>query len=1375
MKPLLSCITTILLVLGIFPLQVFAASDVAISGDGSADNPYIIMTLEQLDSVRNDLTSHYKLGADIDASETAGWNNGEGFEPIGGNGNAASRFTGDFDGTGHVIRNLTVNRPSTDFVGLFGIVGSGGVVRDVGLVEGSITGKNETGGLAGYSEAGSSISSSYTSVSVNGSVHVGGLAGRYDGALSDSYATGPVSGTAAVGGLAGNLERADVIRSYATGEVNGSVHAGGLAGMSLGSTIIQSYAIGAVNGIDTAGGLVGMTDYGLIQQSYASGAVSGRGYTGGLIGSNNGALIEDSFWDQEATGQNSACGNNTDGYGVTCTPTGLITVQALMQNSYSSWDFTNDWFMVEGSTRPFLRSEWSQTITNAHQLQLMMMNPVVNYTLARDIDFETVFTDSSRSDMWATLSGAGAGFAPIGRNYNMPFTGKFDGANHVIENLIINRPDTDFVGLFGYLGSGGVVRNVGLEGGFIRGRYTTGALVGESYGGTIAQAYSSLDVSGDSNVGGVVGQSNIGGIVSQSFATGSITGQFAVGGLIGRNERSTINDAFSTGSVNASSEVGGLVGRNVGYINRAYAVGRVTANDDSVGGLVGRNFEPVISGRYDSQTSGHGDAGKGTPTTTAEMKQRATFESEWDFVNVWTIEEGRAYPALRGITDNIGKDVAPPTVVNAVIDYGQPHRILMTFDEEVRITDADGVAIESDGIGNTIVNVEGDGTKTLTFTVAVAFEQGAEVTLSYDARLGSIVDLAGNPMASFADRTVYKLPAIDIVIKKADGSDYVDGTWTNQSVTVSAMTSEEIGITSFVYSLDSGTTWRDYTSDIVLQDDGIYGISFKATNAGGMESVEQRTVKISRMGLTLTPTMVKEDGSPYASGAWTNASVTVSVYAEAGASEINDLVYTLDGGAAQAYTNETSIAISDEGTHAISFQVTDRAGNTLSEVLEVKIDKTPPSIVYNPNGSETPAASASPKVTVDDTASAVNASTLQYAWTTDTSPPTSGWTPFANGTSLAKSGVNGDWYLHIRASDMAGNESDRVSGRYRLMTRTESESGNSGAGESGKSGAGEAYQLPKGTYLVGLNGGTITFEGGQIIFPAGAINRSLLLMINEIANTSTLPLSDGQRLVSRVFEFTKDQPGKFDKDVSISMRFNAESIRNEDTEVRLCWFNEETGQWVALDNSIVDWEKGTVSGTTDHFTNFAVIAMTAEKEESAVHFTDIQGHWAEKSILKMAERGAVNGYTDGRFMPDRQITRAEFAVILIQALDFTDKEGKTFNDTVNHWAKQAVSTAYAYGIVHGYDDNTFAPDDLITREQMTMMIMNAMQLEGIPSVRTFVDQSKISKWAREAVAIAAESGIITGYPDNTMRPLVHATRAEAVSIILRSLDVREYE
>ncbi len=97
MKRVLSILTTIILMIGTFPLQALADTDAAMQGDGSASYPYIVMTLEQLNSIRNDLTAQYRLGADIDASETIDWNGGNGFEPIGGNGDSASQFTGGFD------------------------------------------------------------------------------------------------------------------------------------------------------------------------------------------------------------------------------------------------------------------------------------------------------------------------------------------------------------------------------------------------------------------------------------------------------------------------------------------------------------------------------------------------------------------------------------------------------------------------------------------------------------------------------------------------------------------------------------------------------------------------------------------------------------------------------------------------------------------------------------------------------------------------------------------------------------------------------------------------------------------------------------------------------------------------------------------------------------------------------------------------------------------------------------------------------------------------------------------------------------------------------------------------------------------------------
>ena len=108
----------------------------------------------------------------------------------------------------------------------------------------------------------------------------------------------------------------------------------------------------------------------------------------------------------------------------------------------------------------------------------------------------------------------------------------------------------------------------------------------------------------------------------------------------------------------------------------------------------------------------------------------------------------------------------------------------------------------------------------------------------------------------------------------ADGMEYVDRTWSNQTVNVSAAASDESGVTSFTYSLNDGVSWSPYLSDIVLRDEGVHNISFKAVDTAGNESIERRTVCISTTGITLTPTLVKADGSEYTSGEWSGSSVT---------------------------------------------------------------------------------------------------------------------------------------------------------------------------------------------------------------------------------------------------------------------------------------------------------------------------------------------------------------------------------------------------------------------------------------------------------------------------------------------------------------------
>jgi len=215
-----------------------------------------------------DLGENYALGTNINASVTSGWNGGAGFTPIGTEGEP---FTGNFNGLGHTISNLTINQPDGNGIGLFG--SNSGFITNVGLTDGSVT------GLA----------------------HVGALAGFNDGYIFNSYSTTAVQGHVDVGGLVGeNTSENWIVDSYATGKVTGIKDDGGYGGHKIGGLvgdndgfIFNSYAKGAVSGYDYIGGLVGVNN-GPIDYSFATGAVSGTYYVGGLVGENN-SVIADSY------------------------------------------------------------------------------------------------------------------------------------------------------------------------------------------------------------------------------------------------------------------------------------------------------------------------------------------------------------------------------------------------------------------------------------------------------------------------------------------------------------------------------------------------------------------------------------------------------------------------------------------------------------------------------------------------------------------------------------------------------------------------------------------------------------------------------------------------------------------------------------------------------------------------------------------------------------------------------------------------------------------------------------------------------------------------------------------------------------------------
>ena len=554
-------------------------------GSGTPSDPYLIYTATQMNAIgadSNDWDKHFKLMADVNlAGQTystaviaPGANPFWGFQ--------GTAFTGVFDGNGCKITGLMIDDGSAgnDYLGLFGYIDNG-EVRNLGLEGCSVSGDDYVGGLAGINHG--RVSNCYSTGYVSGYAYVGGLVGlnRSYGSLSNCHSTGDVDGDWGVGGLVGlNRSYGSLSNCHSTGDVDG--------------------------GDDYVGSLLGAND-GSVSNCYSTGDVNGDWYIGGLVGANHGSVSK-CFWNTETQthGVTDSIGLND---GTVTNVAGLPTAQMQTKSTFISagWDFVDEavngtsetWQMPAGGGYPALgffdgdipvplagngNATEPYLIGTAQELGMVNWYPVdCCFKLTSDID----------------LSGI---------NWSVPvvpvFSGCFDGDGHKLANMQISGGVC--LGLFGYLGKGGRVRNLGLEGGSVSGVHRVGGLVGVSYYGSLSNCYSTGDVSGVYRVGGLVGLSYDSSSLSNCYSISDVngTGQY-VGGLVGVNSGSSVSNCFwdtemQTHGVTVS------IGDNEGKVTNV----------------------------------------EGLPT--ADMQTQATFISAgWDFTTpIWTIDEGNDYPRL---------------------------------------------------------------------------------------------------------------------------------------------------------------------------------------------------------------------------------------------------------------------------------------------------------------------------------------------------------------------------------------------------------------------------------------------------------------------------------------------------------------------------------------------------------------------------------------------------------------------------------------------------------------------------------------------------------------------------------------------------------
>ncbi len=168
---------------------------------------------------------------------------------------------------------------------------------------------------------------------------------------------------------------------------------------------------------------------------------------------------------------------------------------------------------------------------------------------------------------------------------------------------------------------------------------------------------------------------------------------------------------------------------------------------------------------------------------------------------------------------------------------------------------------------------------------------------------------------------------------------------------------------------------------------------------------------------------------------------------------------------------------------------------------------------------------------------------------------------------------------------------------------------------------------------------------------------------------------------------------------------------------------------------------------------------------SAASFSDTNGHWAESIIDKWSSAGVVNGYSDGTFLPDNNITRAELAKVIATARQYTATAEISFSDVAaGDWYADSLAKCVAQGVIGGYEDGTFRPDNNVTREEAAAMFQRAYQVNAHGLI-TFADSADISSWAQTSVTALVGSGVINGYEDGTFKPANSITRAEVVKIL----------
>ena len=1254
-----------------------------------------------------------KLMKDIDLSSVCGESVGKGgaavsWTPIGNtSSNPNVYFQGTFDGQGHTVSGLYMNITRTDkyvtYGGLFGDMR--GAVKNLN-VSGTVTVTNNNSDL----------------------VYVGGVVGEADKATVENCSfAGKVTGT-------GN-----------------SVYVGGVVGtVKEGTTVKNCYHTGAVTGTVTG---------------------TGGGYVGGVAGrAHSGTTVENCYFLQD-TGTNTSL--HGIGYNTTSTGASDTGAEPKTADAFASGEVA---WLLNGGENQDENSPWYQNLTGDDADD----SPVLDSTHARVVKLGDAYVNASTGDDGKTyyliytaeqLQGfasavnggsttinaklmddidlADITWTPIvnySNGYNPAFQGTFDGQGHTVSGLYVSvisnnssGTDTVYVGLFGRVGSGGVVQNVNVVDGNVTGTGygpIAGGVVACNEGGTVQYCFFSGTVqaiekgSTPPYAGGVVGY-NRGGTVRYCYNTGAVTataspyGRYA-GGVVGSNYNGTVQYCYNTGKVQGSP-AGGIVGAHYGTVSNCYFLqdGDINSGLNAIGDGSGTNVESKTAEAFASGEVAYllQSGQEGTvwvqaknadetwyPALTALLSDsdtyytvyRVTFTAGENTTYKYTNSEGHVTlpddpdmgtgNALAGWYDSEGNEFTAETNVTADLNVTAKARPNISIDYK----------------NETLTGFVSGATYTITI-------DGTEVTLGENNTL-SVTDYMGKTVSivrklddsANSEATSLTIPARPAAPTGLQGeNETVDG---NHDGKITGVT------TAMEYKLSTAESWTKCTgTEVTGLAPGSYQIRLAATNSAFASAAANVTIATgAARTYTLNVTAPTFDSAVYgyaqpAAQAITisnsgNSASTISGVALSG----NTSAFTLnktDGATVQPGQSDTSYTIQPAaglgaGTYTATITVTYQDGETATATVSFTVTQA---------AQEAPAApeldsQTTNSITLKEITANENGAAVQYGISTD-------------------GGKTWTWQASPAFTKLSSGKEYTFAVRYGATT-----------------------------------------DGNYAASPASVTAAFSTTWPSSPAPTYTPTVEDADNGTVSVTPASPKQGGTVTITPTPDKGYETASVTVTDSK----------GNPV----TVTDNGDGTYSFTqpASKVTISVTYACDGRTDNCpSYHFGDVDTtKWYHEAVDYMVTHGLMTGTAPDTFSPNSTTTRAMVVTILYRLEGEPSTSGSTaFTDVERGaWYTDPIAWAAANGVVDGTSPTTFAPNSPVTREQMATILYRYLAAKGYDvtaraDLSAYTDADQISSYATDAMSWANALGLITGETPTTLVPQGNATRAQVATILMR--------